>query len=93
MHRYGRKKLLLPNGFLQVYAYNNKIFAFTLTIIFWFPKMVFAIGCGFVKNYYVYLVVRFLMAVNDGGAHMIGFVMGKRKDYCNVIHTATYKIY
>lgn len=52
--RYGRWKVLVPTGALQ---------------------MVFAIGCGFVQNYYIYVVLRFLIAVNVSGAYMIGFVL------------------
>lgn len=40
-------------------------------------QMVFAIGCGFVQNYYIYVVLRFLIAVNVSGAYMIGFVLSK----------------
>ena len=54
--RYGRWKVLVPTGVLQ---------------------MVFSVGCAFIQNYYLYIVVRFLIAVNVGGAFMTGFVLGK----------------
>jgi hypothetical protein len=37
--------------------------------------MVFAIGCGFVNNYYLYTILRFLIAINVSGAYMVGFVL------------------
>lgn len=40
--------------------------------------MVFATGCGFVQNYYLYVALRFLIAVNVSGAYMIGFVLSKK---------------
>jgi MFS family permease len=52
--RYGRWKVLVPTGILQ---------------------MVFALGCAFVHNYVLYVILRFLIAVNANGAYMIGFVM------------------
>ncbi|XP_046439382.1 organic cation transporter-like protein isoform X2 [Daphnia pulex] len=57
--RYGRWKVLVPTGALQ---------------------MVFATGCGFVQNYYLYVALRFLIAVNVSGAYMIGFVLSKKFD-------------
>ena len=57
-NRYGRWKVLVPTGALQ---------------------MVFAVGCGFVQNYYIYVVLRFLIAVNVSGAYMIGFVLSNKK--------------
>ncbi|XP_046654329.1 organic cation transporter protein-like [Daphnia pulicaria] len=38
-------------------------------------QMVLATGCGFVQNYYLYVALRFLIAVNVSGAYMIGFVL------------------
>ena len=55
--RYGRWKVLVPTGALQ---------------------MVFAVGCAFVQNYYIYIAMRFLIAFNTSGAYMAGFVLSKK---------------
>ena len=58
---------------------SSVIFKFPSTLIFLSPKMVFAIACGFANNYYVYVVIRFLIAINVRGGYMIGFVLSKYK--------------
>lgn len=57
LFRYGRRKVLVPTGVLQ---------------------MIFAIGSAFIQNYYFYIVVRFLIAINVGGAYIAAFVLSKR---------------
>lgn len=38
-------------------------------------QLVFAVGCGFVNDYYMYTIMRFFIAVNTSGAYMVGFVL------------------
>ena len=66
----------MPTGALQVHNLATFVFLTVHSINFLVPpKMVFATGCGFVQNYYIYVALRFLIAVNVSGAYMIGFVL------------------
>lgn len=38
-------------------------------------QLVFGVACGFVKDYSIYVLLRFLIAVNVSGSYMIGFVL------------------
>lgn len=59
LFRYGRWKILVPTGVLQ---------------------LVFAVGCAFIQNYYIYIFMRFLIAINTSGAYMTGFVLSMNLD-------------
>jgi len=40
-------------------------------------QFVLAVACGFVTNYSLYIIMRFLIATTTAGASMMGFVIGK----------------
>lgn len=52
-------------------------------------QMVFGVGCGFVRNYYIYTALRFLIAINTSGAYMIGFVLCKSIQNDLTLHLET----
>ena len=44
-------------------------------------QFILAVACGFVTNYPLYIVMRFLIAINTAGSYMIGFVLGKKSGH------------
>ena len=47
-------------------------------------QFILAVACGFVTNYPLYIVMRFLIAINTAGSYMIGFVLGKKSGHLKV---------